>query len=170
MTMMSRLRRFVRNQRGVAAIEFAIVAPVVLLLLGGVIENGVVLFTQSLLDNAARDASRLIQTGQVQQGGGLSAFTTQLCNDVTGYIPCGSVQYYVQSGGAFSVLSVTVTNNNGTMSNSGSFDAGDPGSDVAVQVAYNRPYLIPLVGKYMAVNGSTLLVSTVIFQNEPYIQ
>jgi Flp pilus assembly protein TadG len=167
--MISRLRTFVRNNRGVAALEFAIVAPVVLLLLGGVIENGIILFTQSLLDNAARDAGRLIQTGQVQQGGGVSAFTTQLCNDVSGMIPCGSLQYYVQSGGTFSSLNVTVTNSGGTMANSGSFDAGNPGDDVAVQVAYNRPYLIPLVGKYMAVNGSTLLVSTVIFQNEPYI-
>ncbi len=168
--MISRLRSLVRNKRGVAALEFAIVAPVVLLLLAGVIENGIVLFTQSLLDNAARDAARLIQTGQVAQGGSLSAFTTQLCNDVSGYIPCGSLQYYVQSGTTFSSLSVSVTNNNGTMANNGSFDAGDPSSDVAVQVGYNRPYLIPLVGKYMSANGSTLLVSTVIFQNEPYVQ
>jgi Flp pilus assembly protein TadG len=169
-TMISRLcRRLVRNQRGAALVEFAIVAPVFLLLLSGVIENGVVLFTQSLLDNATRDAARLIQTGQVQQGGGVSAFTTKLCNDVTGYIPCGSLQYNVQAGATFGSLNVTVTNNNGNMGTQG-FNAGAPSSDVAVQVAYNRPYIIPLVGQYMSVNGSTMLVSTVIFQNEPYIQ
>jgi Flp pilus assembly protein TadG len=162
--------RLVRSQRGSAALQFALAAPVFLLLLCAVIENGIVLFTQSLLDDAARDGARLIQTGQVQQaGGGPSTFTTQICTEVGSYIPCSSLQYNVQSASTFASLNVTVTaNSSGNMTTTG-FDAGNPGDNMAVQVGYNRPYLVPWLGNAIGSTHSTLLVSTVIFQNEPFI-
>lgn len=157
------------SRRGSAAVQFALAAPVFLLLLCAVIENGIILFSQSLLDEATRDAARLIQTGQVQQGGGVAAFSAQLCTDLGSYIPCGSLQYNVQSGSSFASLNVTITtNSSGNMTNTG-FDPGNPQDDVAVQVGYNRSFIIPWLGNVIGTTGGTLLVSTVIFQNEPFI-
>ncbi|MGH6681045.1 MAG: TadE/TadG family type IV pilus assembly protein, partial [Bradyrhizobium sp.] len=68
---------------GNVAIEMAFVGPPFLLLLLVIIELGLTLATQSVLDGAARDAARLIRTGQVQtQGSPITAFQTLLCSQV----------------------------------------------------------------------------------------
>lgn len=54
-------RRFsflLRNSRGQSAVEFAILLPVLLLLLLNVMEWGFVLWTQMTLENAVRDGAR----------------------------------------------------------------------------------------------------------------
>lgn len=51
-------RRFIRDNRGQAYIEFLLLLPVALLLIAGVIFFGRVLYTQIALDNAAYDGVR----------------------------------------------------------------------------------------------------------------
>jgi Flp pilus assembly protein TadG len=48
---MTRFASFIRDRRGVAAVEFAIVAPVLLLLLGGVTDFGLLMSGKSQLAN-----------------------------------------------------------------------------------------------------------------------
>jgi Flp pilus assembly protein TadG len=50
--------RTARLRRGVAAVEFAVVAPVLLLLIFGIIELGRALMVQHVLSEAARDSAR----------------------------------------------------------------------------------------------------------------
>lgn len=52
-----------RDERGVAAMEFAMAFPVVLLLILGAIEFGYVMFANSVLEGAVREASRRGSTG-----------------------------------------------------------------------------------------------------------
>ena len=47
-----------RIQRGAAAIEFAIVAPLLLALLFGIIEFAIALFDQAMITNASREGAR----------------------------------------------------------------------------------------------------------------
>ncbi len=56
-----------RSERGVAAIEFAIVVPFVLLLLAGIIQFGFVLFLQSHVADVARDTARRVAVGEFEQ-------------------------------------------------------------------------------------------------------
>ncbi|MEM6682138.1 MAG: TadE/TadG family type IV pilus assembly protein [Pseudomonadota bacterium] len=63
---MQSLKRFEilkRDQRGMAAIEFAFAAPVILLLIIGAVEFGWILFANSTLESAVREASRRGLTG-----------------------------------------------------------------------------------------------------------
>lgn len=53
-----RLRRFVSDRSGIAAVEFALVAPVLLMLVFGAIEIGRVLYEQQTLEEAARETAR----------------------------------------------------------------------------------------------------------------
>jgi len=162
------LARFLRHIGGAHAVEFAIVAPAFILLLCIVMELGAVLLTQSNINFATRDASRLIMTGQVQTGAGESVFTDKACSDVSVLISCTSLQYNVQSASAFSDLNATVVpNSSGNMSTTG-FSPGGPGSDVLVQIGYSFPCIIPVACSYIATSGKILLVSTVAFQNENY--
>src|SRR5215467_11538747 len=64
MTIRARIKSFFRRDKGSAAIEFAMVAPVFFVLLMGTIEAGVIFFAQSSLQNAVNDAARLVRTGQ----------------------------------------------------------------------------------------------------------
>ena len=59
-------QRFVRHQRGSAAIEFGFVAIPFLALTFAIIETALVFFAGQTLEAAAASASRLIMTGQAQ--------------------------------------------------------------------------------------------------------
>lgn len=53
-----KLRRKVHNEKGVAAIEFAIVLPVLLLLLIGIVEFSLLLYDKAMITNASREGAR----------------------------------------------------------------------------------------------------------------
>lgn len=168
------LGRFLRSRSGVSMVEFALVGPLFLLLAFAIVDNGLVLFTQTILDNATREAARQIRIGKVQMAGdttGNGLFKTTLCNNFGGFIPCNSVQWRVQSvssAGAFSTMSSTVTSNSsGVMQNTG-FSPGTPQSFVLVQVGYTQPYIMPFLEGIAGATGNLLLVSSVAFQNEHY--
>ncbi|MBM4283637.1 MAG: pilus assembly protein [Deltaproteobacteria bacterium] len=58
MSVRRRVRRFSRGQRGVAAVELAIIIPVFLLMLFGVLEFGHTWYIQHALTNASREGAR----------------------------------------------------------------------------------------------------------------
>lgn len=168
------VRRLVRDESALAALEFAMVGPIFLLLIMGVLENGLTLWQQSMLDNATRDAARLIETGQ-QQGGGTN-FATKLCNEISGLMQCSALQYRVQTGSTFAGISSTLSIGSGgtatgftaypnTLSSTGL----SAGKDTLVQVIYTRSYIVPWLGKAMSgTNDYKQLLSTAAFQIEPY--
>ena len=53
-----RQRNVRRAQAGLAALEFALVLPFLLLMLGGMVEVSLMLYDQALLTNASREAAR----------------------------------------------------------------------------------------------------------------
>lgn len=46
------------NQKGVAALEFAIVLPVIITLVYGIIEFGIVMYNKAVITNASREGAR----------------------------------------------------------------------------------------------------------------
>ena len=60
------LRRFRRNRRGSAAVEFALVAPIFFAVLFAIIELALVFFASQILETVTQDSARLIMTGQAQ--------------------------------------------------------------------------------------------------------
>ncbi|MEO8494509.1 MAG: TadE/TadG family type IV pilus assembly protein [Planctomycetota bacterium] len=55
---MHKVCRSFRKQRGTAAVEFAVVAPIFVLLLFGMIEYGRMVMVQQMLTNATREGAR----------------------------------------------------------------------------------------------------------------
>jgi|HubBroStandDraft_1064217.scaffolds.fasta_scaffold26722_3 Flp pilus assembly protein TadG len=175
------LRRLMRNERGAVAVEMAIIGPPFLLTLLSIVELGLILTTQALLDGATRDAARLIRTGQVSAAGNtIGTFQTLLCNDMSMLLSTANCTNNVLID---VVSSPTATNFAGLTfgacgSNAGSggpnpcpFSAGNPGDIVAVQVSYNRSFVIPWVGNLLSIasdSQKTMLQSNVVFRNEPF--
>jgi Flp pilus assembly protein TadG len=181
MPMRGLLRRLIRNERGAVAVEMAIVGPPFLLTLLSIIELGLILTTQALLDGATRDAGRLIRTGQVNAAGNtIGTFQTLLCNDMSMLLSNANCTNNV----LIDVISNPNATNFGALtfapcgSNAGSggpnpcpFNAGNAGDIVAVKVSYERPFIIPWVGNLLSLASDsqhTLLQSTVVFRNEPF--
>src|SRR5580704_3249342 len=88
------------GEDGAVAVEFALVATIFIMMVLGILELGYMFFVQSVLDEAARDAARLIRTGQVQSSGNasaqLQAFQTRVCNDAAPIISCGNIVFQAQ--------------------------------------------------------------------------
>ena len=73
-----------RSDRGAAAVEFALVLPILLLLIGGIIDFGFAFNTQISLTHAAREGVRVeaLGTGDAEEVA-LAAFTAVAATDAT---------------------------------------------------------------------------------------
>lgn len=74
-------KKFQRNEDGVAAVEFAIVALPFITLLFGIVELAIIFFLGSTLQSATYEASRLIRTGQFQTGDE-NTFKNTICENM----------------------------------------------------------------------------------------
>ncbi len=63
------------RRRGVAAAEMAVVAPVLVLILGGIIQFGALFFLHNNMVNAAREAARALAVKKVTVAGSTSCST-----------------------------------------------------------------------------------------------
>lgn len=148
---------------GVTAVEFALLAPVFLMIFCAWTEVGLCLLMESTLDNATRDASRLIRTGSATE----ATFKAAVCAKVSPMIPCSGITYKVQSGSSFASLSYVAASSTGTLSSTG-FTVGSSGTDMLVQVAYSKPAFFSSFLKKAGFGGNILIMTTVAFQNESY--
>lgn len=69
-----------RNRLGAAAVEFAVVAPLFVLLLFGLLEFGRMVMVQQVITNASREGARRAVVDQATAGDVTSAVTTYLTN------------------------------------------------------------------------------------------
>ncbi|MGD0190265.1 MAG: TadE/TadG family type IV pilus assembly protein [Rhizomicrobium sp.] len=164
--------RFLRTERGATAVEFSLVAAPFIALLVAILQIGVVLIAQSVLQTATSQAARLIMTGQAQNQGMTSAqFQSQVCTDVTPLFNCGGIYVSVQTYATFGSITLTSPIQNGVF-NAGSmqYNPGGPGDIVVAQAFYQWPvFLAPLGFNLSNLNGNKLLiVGTAAFRNEPY--
>lgn len=60
---MLRLKMIMRHNEGATAIEFALIAPVLFLLIFGIIEFSLIMFTSSVIEGATATISRQSKTG-----------------------------------------------------------------------------------------------------------
>ena len=174
-------RDFIRCRKGATAVEFALVATPFIALLVAILQTVLVFFAQRILDEVTEEASRYIMTGQAQTGGVTqTGFGNYLCTSantsslVGALFTCSNIMINVQNYAAFASANTstpTITYNpNGTVSNNWSYNAGNAGDIVVVQVMYQWPVVLgPLsfnLGNLS--NGNRLLISTAVFKNEPY--
>jgi Flp pilus assembly protein TadG len=168
------LARLWSEDSGVAALEYVFVFPLLLAVMIGTFQFGLMFTRQSLMDNAARDAARLIRIGTLSGTSGTysSNLVTAVCNDLTvsGYslVPSctTNIQIYVAAassgtpaGVGFTTLAVASVSSGVMTQTKASLS---PKYDVILQVGYNMPWVASFL------SGTAMLVSTLAFQTEPY--
>jgi Flp pilus assembly pilin Flp len=171
-------KRFLRNSSGVTAIEFAMVAPVFFMAMGAVIETGIMLFTEYVLQSSVQEAARKIRTGQAQTAGMSSGdFKTEICNLAGKVFDCaGSVHVYVKSAATFSALKtdtpsyLSVGQSYGGSPSTTAYDCGGPSKPVAIIATYDWKIVMPFMKAFGNVDGDTKrrVAGFAMFQNEPF--
>ncbi len=176
-------KRFGESKNGSAAVEFAIIAPIFLGMMFSIFEVGWYYYTNSVLDSATDAAGRLIRTGQIQENTGsatpaekFSLLYDEICDVMDSWGNCATrLTMEVQTFNNFAALAAAT---------SPMICADSPPTDIAtipfqpgiqLQIVRVRVCMIydtinPAIGVDLAEGdeGQRHLVSTIIFQNEPY--
>ena len=78
--LVSTLQKFRSSQRGVAAVEFAIVLPVLVILLTGIVQMGLMLFVGHNMVSVSQETARLVAVGELTTVEGQSYADDHLIN------------------------------------------------------------------------------------------
>ena len=173
LTFAKALRRFRRNRRGSAAVEFALIAPMFIALLFAILETAFMFFASQVLETVTQDSARMIMTGQAQNTALTQAqFKANVCSRVAGLFDCTNGIYVdVQSYPQFSSVNVAdPIDASKTFVPPNNYSPGGPGDIVVVRLFYQWPMLVTSLGYNIAnLSGSRrLLTATAAFQNEPF--
>ncbi len=74
------LRALWRDRGGAAAVEFAFILPIMLLLFSGIVQFGSIMFLENHMTNVARETSRRIAVGELAQADAASSVQQALVN------------------------------------------------------------------------------------------
>ncbi len=169
------LRRFRRNRRGSAAVEFALVAPVFFALLFAIIETAIVFFAGQVLETVTQDSARQIMTGQAQSALYKTADDFKsgvVCPRISVLFDCkNGISVDVQSYTQFSSVSiVNPIDSSGNCAPPTNYNPGGSSNIVVVRLFYQWPLFVTGLGYNISnLSGSKRLLSaTAAFRNEPY--
>ncbi len=156
----SLLRRFAAAKDGIAAIEFALLAPAFILLLFGALEVMMIMFTLSLAEGGLREAARFGVTGQEVDPDERQNKILQIVGNHTH----GLIE--------ISDANVTMTVYPDFTGDDGGVE-GTPGAGAANDVVFYRlnyewQYMTPVFAVFAGMGNSLPLSATVAVRNEPY--
>jgi Flp pilus assembly protein TadG len=181
-------QRFKTDETGVTAVEFALIAPVLMLIIMGTVEVGLMTAAQRMLDNATFTGSRTGKTGYIATGktqaqtiqDGIKKAAPVLLNPSK--ITLSSIAYPDYS--YIKPEAFTDTNKNRKWdsgepyvdaNNNGKYDdgtgvsgLGSCGQIVVYTATYSWKLFTPLLSRLIGTGGYVPLKSSIPVKNEPY--
>jgi Flp pilus assembly pilin Flp len=170
-----RLLGFGKDERGVTAVEFGLVALPFIALMFAILETALVFFAGQALETAIGNSARLIRTGQAQEDNmSLADFRTSICDQVFQLFDCeGGLQLDVRTFPTFDSIELGTpeVDEDGVLVTEGyDFDIGEAGEIVVVRAYYAWPVFVTMLGNDLSNYGNSehLLIATAAFKNEPF--
>jgi TadE-like protein len=147
----SSLRKAQARERGVAAVELAIILPLFGILLLGIIEIGGLARDHQVLQNAAREGARFssLPANRMSNVTNPTAVETTIKNRIIAYL----------ANERITVVAGDITVNQGYTMPVGGIDV--PASEITI--VYNRPVLFPGIANWLTVTST--LQGKAIFRN-----
>lgn len=168
-------RRFVRNQSGVVAIEYAILALPFFLIVFAIIETGVRYTAQQLLSNSSETIARQFRTGVlIADDITPNQVRDAICTSMEILVKTGcpdllvDLQHYTTFADVPTQLPLKA---DGDINSTGfKIDPGERLTINQLRVFYRWPVMTDIMRDRLSSmpNGKTLLFSTITWQNEPY--
>lgn len=182
------LYRLLKETRAASALEFALVAPILFLLIFAIIEITGVMLAQAVLEAAVRSASRAGITGYTPAGVSRNSYVEQVVKDNLIYLKPEALIFETKVYGSFANIGqpepFTDSNNNGVYNigepytdinanlhwdaDMGSSGAGGAGAIVVYEVKYPWQIVTPLLSRYFGNNGAMNITASMVVRNEPY--
>ena len=164
-------RRFDRCERGSPAIEFAMLAPIIIAVILAILQVAVIFLAKAYLETATEAASRFVMTNQANSLT-QAQFKTQLCNNISALFTCANLIVDLQQApSTASQMSVAMPqfNANGVLTTPASYSVAAAPAKMMLIVMYQWPVFGGPLGLNFANmgNGTLLMSSTQIFQIEP---
>lgn len=143
-------------QAGATIVEFAMIVPVVITIMLGLIETGLLLTAQGILDGAATSAARIGSTGYTPAGVSRSTYMANyVSSQAYGLIDAQRLQVTARSYPNFAAIGKP---------NAGTAGYGGPNDVVVYRLTYPWTGFTPFLGAFF---GNLTLTSTVTVRNEP---
>lgn len=184
------LASLMRATRGATAVEYAMLAPVLMLLLVGIIEYNAMMYAATVLEGATAIASRQGKTGYVAAGMSQQDYIYGIIQDrVTGILTPSQLTITSKSYANLAVVGdpepcisppaspctgtpgvnfVDVNHNGMWDADQGTTGLGASGDIVVYTVTYPWKIMTPIMLSFLGTNGTFTLTSSSIVRNEPY--
>lgn len=172
---LQKLKTWADDRRGIAAVEFAMIAAPFFFLIFGLLEICVIFIMSSVLEHGINEAARGIRTGQLQELEDFDkeTFENIICEEIFDMFECkGHIAIDVKTFENFAG-----TDNPSPIDADGKldttdfdFDPGEANDIVVVRVFYEWELMTPVLSAPLAnLDGNKrLLQATVVFRNEPF--
>lgn len=182
-------RRLRRAEDGASILEFALVAPTLMLLVIGIVEVAMMLFVNTLLEGSVREAARYGITGYVFEGYDRIAIIRNIVRQNTiGLVDMEHVRIETLTYSSFTAIGKPepFSDNNGNgvrdsgeafndVNGNGQWDsdmgvagAGGPGDIVVYTISYDWPMLTAFLGDLLGHGGLVTLRASYAIRNEPW--
>jgi Flp pilus assembly protein TadG len=160
-------RNILRDRSGGSAVEFAILAPILIFVLISIFELGILALMSSALDNAINDVSRLIRTGQSPGPVSAASFKDMVCTRMGGNVAdcMGRMKVSVEQFSRFTDANLVAT----TAPND-TFNKGGANDIIVVKADYTWPLISPMLAPSYPSAGpfQVTISSRAAFKNEPF--
>ncbi len=142
-------KRLLKKNRGASAVEFAIVLPLLVLLIFGIVELSLALYDQAMITNASREGARF---GIVYRSPAVT--DAEITGTVNNYLG----RHLITLGGKRSPSGDPVTGATVIVTRTGA----SPGGDIRVRVGYTYgflvlPQLTPGLGQGINLSAETVM-------------
>jgi Flp pilus assembly protein TadG len=160
---------FVGRQDGSPAAEFAMVAPIFIVVIYATVQCAIIYICNAYLETATEEAARTVLTNQATSMTA-AQFKTAVCNNMPALFNCSGVIVGLQPATSATSISTAAPtfNSNGTLANSMPYQQPTQGQIGVLQVVYQWPVLgLPLGWNFANLgNGTYLMMSTQVFKVE----
>ncbi|MEM1366090.1 MAG: TadE/TadG family type IV pilus assembly protein [Pseudomonadota bacterium] len=166
------MSRFRRDNKGVTAIEFAIVGPIFMTMMFFSMETGVFFFKQNWLKHVMHESSRFVQTGQLERAGNTEeALRNFVCQVSEPYIDCTTVDFDVKRFAKYADVTFpdATFDANGRATNF-AFDMSGTGPVVGIRMSMKYDFSTKLLqDAMMEKDQNAIALHFTVARNEPKI-
>ena len=171
------IKRFNGDERGVAAIEFAILAMPFLLVLFAILESSISFASQQLISDTVDRIARDVRVGNIRKGGPGSSpaeISDRICTELEFFVAagCPDMEIDLKVYATYDDLPVTLPRKPNYDVNTAGFDI-EVGEGMEIQmlrVFYRWKYMTKFIADKAATlpDGKTLLYAAAAWKNEPF--
>jgi TadE-like protein len=166
-------RGFLGNQKGVAIIEFAILAPMFFALLLVLIDLSIFFAVHSIVDKSVESAARAVRIGELQ-GDDVDGtkFRSVLCENIF-FLDCNNFSFSVQPTSDLGTVNPTPkVDENGQLEKPG-YQKGSSEDLMVITIVYVHRFIIPYAGNIfgdadMVDPQERVITSFLVIKNEPF--